>query len=440
MRIVKGLAVILVVVFSAASASAAGFRLPMGGAKAMGMGFAFTAQADDPSAIYFNPAGITQLDGMNLMVGATYVRENGATFTGTTPISGSTSEVQKDLNFLVPNAYFTRKASPYCAYGIGIFSPFGLGQEYKDRNASIFRSQVTKIDLKTVVVNPTVAFKIGEVLSIGAGIDFMYGKAELAKTPVGRDNTTLALTNIYNLDLEGDGTAWSYNFGILLTPSKNTKVGFSYRGPFSLEIKDGDVNITNVTSTSILVNPAPPPFTGLPPQAVIGGASYSTKAKTTINMPATASLGLAMVFDKLTLEADADMTFWHSYRSLVIDIAGEKFPFVVDSTSAKNWKDVVAYRVGGEYRVTNPLALRLGFAYDPTPVPANTMSPDLPDADRLTYHAGVGYKVASWTIDAAYYYVDKKDRTVFNQTSSAGFNGKWEGDGHLVGVDVSYRF
>ena len=86
MRIGKGLVVLLVVMFSATSAMAAGFRLPIAGAKAMGMGFAFTAQADDPSAIYYNPAGILQLEGTNVMAGATYIRENGGTFTGTTPI------------------------------------------------------------------------------------------------------------------------------------------------------------------------------------------------------------------------------------------------------------------------------------------------------------------------------------------------------------------
>src|SRR5512134_2178984 len=112
MRVTRGLAVLVVLMFSAASAMAAGFRLPEAGAKAMGMGFAFTAQADDPSAIYFNPAGLTQLEGQNLMVGATFIRNNGAEFTGTTPLTLNTgtgafdvrTETQKDLDFIVPNA------------------------------------------------------------------------------------------------------------------------------------------------------------------------------------------------------------------------------------------------------------------------------------------------------------------------------------------------
>ncbi|OYV96450.1 MAG: hypothetical protein B7Z62_08140, partial [Deltaproteobacteria bacterium 37-65-8] len=154
---------LLVLLFTASTSFAAGFRLPEAGAKAMGMGFAFTAQADDPSAIYFNPAGLTQLKGLNVMVGLTYVRENGGEFTGTTPVDNTTAiknETQKSLNFFIPNMYYTKtNASTGFAYGVGIFAPFGLGQEYNDKDTSIFRNQVTKIDLMTVVVNPTIAFK-----------------------------------------------------------------------------------------------------------------------------------------------------------------------------------------------------------------------------------------------------------------------------------------
>ena len=98
------MSVLLVLLFTASTSFAAGFRLPEAGAKAMGMGFAFTAQADDPSAIYFNPAGLTQLKGNNIMVGVTYVRVNGGEFTGTTPLTGgaTASETQKSARLLHP--------------------------------------------------------------------------------------------------------------------------------------------------------------------------------------------------------------------------------------------------------------------------------------------------------------------------------------------------
>jgi len=132
MRGWKTLPVLLVLLLTASTSFAAGFRLPQAGAKAMGMGFAFTAQADDPSAIYFNPAGLTQLKGQNIMFGVTYVRENGGEFTGTTPVDNTTAiknETQKSLNFYIPNAYYTRTTnSGDVSYGVGIYAPFGLGQ------------------------------------------------------------------------------------------------------------------------------------------------------------------------------------------------------------------------------------------------------------------------------------------------------------------------
>ncbi|MEK7365989.1 MAG: outer membrane protein transport protein [Candidatus Deferrimicrobiota bacterium] len=434
MRGWKMLPVLLVLLFTASTSFAAGFRLVEGGAKAMGMGFAFTAHADDPSAIYFNPAGLTQLKGQNVMGGLTYVRNNGAEFSGTTPLTGgaNASETQKSLNFFIPNAYYTRTTnSGNVAYGVGIFAPFGLGQEYNDRNTSIFRNQITKIDLQTVVVNPTIAFKVGDVLSVGAGIDWMYGKAKLAKTAV-----VPGVGNIFNLDLDGTGDAWGYNFGLLLKPSANVRIGANYRSPFTLKIKDGDIEIRNINSTVPFVpNPAPPPAT-LTVAQVFGGTSFDTKGNATISMPATFALGVSYTMDKLTVNADADWTFWHSYRSLPIDIKDNKGALLPDSDSPKNWKDVVALRLGAEYRVTDPLALRVGFVYDPSPAPSTTMGPELPDVDRFDYMVGAGYKVGNVTIDGAFMYIDRKGRTVTNPQ----FSGNWTGNAWLAGLDVGYHF
>src|SRR5512134_1110533 len=145
MRGWRGLAVILLLLFSASTSFAAGFRLPEAGNKANAMGFAFTAQADNPSAIYYNPAGLTQLEGNNIALGVTYVRENGNQFTGTTPLTGgaTVSETQEDLNFFIPNLYYTHTSKARkVAFGVGVFAPFGLGQEYKNANTSVFRNQV----------------------------------------------------------------------------------------------------------------------------------------------------------------------------------------------------------------------------------------------------------------------------------------------------------
>jgi long-chain fatty acid transport protein len=439
MRIGKVLAILVVLLFAATSAMAAGFRLPEAGAKAMGMGFSFVAQADDPSAIYFNPAGIVQLEGQNVMVGATYIRENGAKFTGTTPLTFNTflgpfetrTETQKDLDFFVPNAYWTRKHSKNLAYGVGIFVPFGLGQEYENRQTSIFRNQVTKVEIMTFVVNPTIAWRFNDVIAVGVGFDFMYGSAELEQTGVITTPAAPQL-NLFELDLDGDGYAYGWNFGFLVTPSENWKFGAAFRSQFNLKIEDADVDVSNINGAVI------------PP----GGVPTSTEADTTLKLPATLALGLAHVRDRLTLEVGVDWTFWSRFQEVFIDIR-DNTPFLPDSLREQDWKDVIAVRLGGEYRVTDQFAVRLGFYYDESPVPAETMSPLLPDADRYHYTAGAGYKLRNWTFDLSYMYVDKDDRSENNQTPNntpaptsigAGFNGEWTGDAHLVAFDVGYKF
>ncbi len=437
----KALPVMLVLLFAASTSHASGFRLPEAGAKAMGMGFAFTAQADDPSAIYFNPAGLTQLSGNNAMVGLTYVKENGGKFSGTTPVddfldgfTAAKSETQKTLNFYIPNGYYTRTTPSGFAYGIGVFTPFGLGQEYENHQTSIFRNQVTKIDLRTFVVNPTIAFKVNEVLSVGFGIDWMYGTAKLGKTPWA---PTLG-GNLYELALKAHGDAWGYNFGLLLKPTENLRIGASYRSPFTLRLKDGDVNLDGINTTGVAALGG-----ASVSQAFFGGnTSFGTKGNATINLPATFALGAAYTAGRLTVEADADWTFWHSYTDLPITIQDQRPPVLVSTDAQKRWKDVVALRFGAEYRVTDPLSLRAGFVYDPTPVPADTMGPELPDATRLNYTAGVGYKIGPWTIDGAFMYIDKFDRTVNNQNNATltGFNGTWTGNAWLAALDIGYKF
>jgi len=346
-------------------------------------------------------------------------------FSGITPLTGGLSlpETQKDLIFLIPNAYFTHKVSPKFAYGVGIFSPFGLGQTYQESPPSIFRNQITKIDLITIVVNPTVAYKVNEYLSIGGGIDFMYGKAKLEKIPV-----SPVIGNVYQANLDGDGTAWAFNLGALITPTNNIKIGLSYRSPFKLKLHEGDLDIINI-------NPA-----------VAGalGPVASNKASTVVNMPATAALGVSYTVNRLTLEVDADFTWWESYRSLDIDVKNEVPGLLVDTVSPKNWNDTIAFYIGGEYRVTDPLSLRAGFRYDPTPVPPSTMGPELPDAIKLYYSVGAGYKYNNWKFDFAYMYVDKRDRTVSNirteGLNTVGSSGKWSGSAHLVAFDIGYKF
>jgi len=137
--------------------------------------------------------------------------------------------------------------------------------------------------------------------------------------------------------------------------------------------------------------------------------------------------------------ADADWTFWHSYSSLPINFESNALP---DSNAPKNWKDVIAGRFGAEYRGYGSACIAGRLRVRPEPGAFGDDGPELPDADRLNYMIGVGYKIGPVTIDVAGMYVDKFDRTVNNQNNATltGFNGTWKGDAWLASLDVGYRF
>jgi len=162
------------------------------------------------------------------MLGVTYVRENGGEFTGTTPVddflTGFTTvknETQKSLDFFIPNLYVTRTTNDgYISYGVGVFTPFGLGQEYENKSTSIFRNQITKIDLQTIVVNPTIAFKVNDMLSFGSGSTGCTGR-RYWRGPHGTPPPPRRQKRERLRPQAGRGRdAWGYNFGVLLKPTK----------------------------------------------------------------------------------------------------------------------------------------------------------------------------------------------------------------------------
>ncbi len=395
----------------------AGFKLPEQGTKAMGMSMAWTAQADNPSAIYFNSAGITQLKGKQILTGGTLILANGSSFDGdvTSPwaIFGdpaiSTSESGKDQAFFQPVLYYTHQINDKFYVGIGVNSPFGLARTYDPTKAV---AVVTKhVKLVTVVVNPTIAYKINDMISVGVGIDYMHGYAQLDKVvpphgvvsgflPAGYPGTVF--------HLEADGNAWSYNGGVLITPGYNLKLGVSYRGRYTLDL-DGDAT------------------------ALLG----TTGGSTTLKMADILNIAIAYQTEKFTVEFDFDDTFWSRYKNLDIttdtDVVGLGKTF---TPQPKNWEDAAAYRLGFNYKFSKKCYGSLGLFIDLTPVPDATLGAELPDSDRKGFSVGAGTSWNGIDFDIAYLYFNYDDRTINN----SNFNGTWKNEAHLFGVNMAYKF
>ena len=423
---------IFFLVFLNAEIFAAGFHIREQGAKAMGMGNAFVAQADDPSALFFNPAGIAFQKGTQISLGVTTIFVPETEFKGSTKLGNSSAspalgvevtgvdeKARKDV-FFPPNFYFTHTMENRpIAFGIGFNSIYPLAKRWK--STSPFRDEIREIAIKPFNIQPTVAYRIDKWnLALAFGVDYTYAQVWLEKSPY-VDNAVLGLappgtaaTNLGDLEIDGDGDGWGYNFGILWKPIKQVSVGVAYRSEIELDI-DGDADFLSFVG---------PPF-----------GSFSTDASTEVTLPDTWSFGIAYKpIDRLTLEFDVDRFGWSSYDELAIDFdSGSTLP---DSNSPKDWDDTWSYRFGVQFAITPGLDVRCGYAYDNTPVPGATLGPDLPDADRHNYTIGFGYRIGKATFDIAYMFVDFKDRKVDNSIQT----GEYKSEAHLVGANLAYKF
>jgi long-chain fatty acid transport protein len=386
---------------------------PVHGAKAAGMGTAFVAVADDPSAILHNPAGLTQLKGTNLYGGNTFVVPS-TTFKSP---SGAEEETEFQL-FYPPHMYISSDLGMRnVVVGLGVYSPFGIGgRKWPEEGITRFLSVENFIG--TASINPTVALRVSPELSIAFGVDYM-----LALNNVKRfiDQSPLGYTDAKS-ELKGDGDGWGYNAGILFSPNERLRFGFAYRSAIRVH-QSGDFTID-----------------GIAPQLapLFGGTDFSTDFNTTLKFPQIVSVGVAcMPSRKLMLAFDLEWIGWSSFSSIHYDFEKEvPEAGVTDSATNLDWKDIWTVKVGVDYKVKDNLSLRGGYAYVDSPVPLHTLEPGNPDAKQHNFSVGAGYRKGKWTMDFAYVAGFYENRTV----SNAALSGEYDNFVHYVTMSLGYKF
>ncbi len=407
----KKLLTIALLVFSHTLIIAGGFQVNEHGSRAMGMGGAFIAVANDPSAIYFNPAGLAQLKGMKIMLGATFIAPR-TTFRGPAP-SVDEHKMVKQIFYPI-NLYGSYQLTNKLVVGLGLNNPFGLGTKWPEDWVGRFLATETR--LRTFFVTPSVAYKVTEDISVGWGLDFVYGQVLLK-----RKADLAPFAGEGNVKLEGSGTGFGYRFGILANPLKDLSVGFSYRGDVRLKFK----GTAETKGPAQLQNNLP-----------------NGDVKTELTTPQNFNFGLAYkVNPQLLVAASLQYVTWSSYRDLKVDFVDPKWP---DLSSPKNWFDSYIIRFGGEYNLLSNLDLRAGMLYDKNPIRDEYVDPTLPDSDRLGFTFGAGYKMQNITLDFSYMFLRVAERTISSSkvyySGSNPFNGTYNTTTHLFGFNVTYNF
>ncbi len=422
---------IVVCLMIPATALGHGFANYVHGAKSVAMGNAFTALADDPTAIFYNPAGILQLEGTHLSFGLTaFLPDSTFKSNGTSDIpgtyAGQTTDL-KDRTWISPNIFLTHKINDRVAVGLGGFSSFGMGTDWPNSWEGRFAVGSTKSLLNTYSINPVVAYKPIERLSLAFGVVAQRISFELDNQmwidlrPLGVSLPPFEI----NSSLEGDDWDWGWNASFLFSITENFTFGASYRSEITHNIRSVDVKFE-------------------PEMSAIGLNNTSSVSR--FKTPAILSLGTAWESGPLTLTFDAYWTEWSTYDKLSL-----RFDTPVGGAPGmeveKNWHDSWTLGWGIQYKVSSYFDARAGFVYDKSPIPSNTLDPSIMHGDSRAYCLGFGTHHGDVTIDFAYSYIDSKNGTYNNSIGDAPHPGSGRVTGefqanscHIIIIQCDYHF
>ena len=397
------------------TAHAAGFSLIEQSVSAMGNAYAgAAASAEDASTVYFNPAGMVYLQESQLVVGAHAIRPSGhfnnegsVTALGR-PGTGEGGDVGSWA--VVPNLYYSHVLTQDVRLGISLNAPFGLKTEY-DKDW-IGRFQAVKSELKTYNINPAIAFRVNERLSLGLGVSFMYADAELTRAVnlVSSESTA---------NISGDDWGYGFNLGAIYAPANDTRIGITYRS-----------RVVQHLEGTVKFGPAL--------------AANNGRISANLDLPESVSVSaIHYVNEQWELLADISWTRWSQFNELrILNSNG-----TVLSLTPENWHNTMRYSLGVSYRYNPQWKLRAGVAYDEEAMNTADRTTRIPGNDRLWLTLGAGWDFSEKDrLDIGYAHLFLRDARIDDNQSSAaaGFNGRitgsYDSSVNIVSVQWSRRF
>lgn len=421
---------------AAGTALAGGFNIYEAGARATAMGGAFTATADDGSAIFYNPAGLAFLEGsavdLNLMPVVPQAKFTGAYAPDGTFATGETV----DQSFPIPGLYYYTTYEENLTFGLGVYAPFGLGVEWSDPEDWAGRALSYDVDLATIYVTPAFAWKVHEDVALSFGLDIAYADIELNRfntAPFGGDMTEL---NVIDANISGTSDLnFTPTAGVMIRASDRLTFGAMYHHEKSLAINDGKMTLTNV---------APAALEAAVDAQIAGLGGETHDGSTVLNLPHILSLAAAyQLTDAARVEVDFVHFGWSHFDELVLDFGNP----VLNQTIEEKYEDVWQFRVGASYDLSPELTAMAGYVRDNTPQPLESMSPLLPDSDRNDASIGLAYRLNDrLTVTGSYMAVIFKARSNVVDGELVSFDpeispaGTYDSRADIFGLGIGYRF
>jgi long-chain fatty acid transport protein len=442
-RCLVGLAVVLA---AAAPASAQGFGVYEQGACMMGRGGAGVADpCVDASGVFFNPAALS-FTKITLTAGGALIGPKGQ-FTDTSggALNGTVSTLNKKW-YPVPNIYASVPFKQHFAFGIGVFAPYGLETDWPTTSEGRYLGYKSLV--QGVYIQPTLAIKFSDRVSIGVGADITYLKVELRQRvdlsvqPIPGTPYTFGQVGVPAgtdfADVQLAGHAWNPGFHVGVQAKVTDKVSFGARflSGQRVSVTNGSIKTTQILTGLFL----PKSLGGIPIDAAVasqfaaGGKLSNQSATTSIPLPAQFVAGLAFqVTPAVKLFTDYQFTNWDAFD--VLPINGQ----YLQESIVESYGNAGGLRVGTEISAFKKAVVRAGLNVHGGAAPSQTVTPNLPEGKRYEYNVGFGYELTQhFRVDAAYMYLAQPDRA--GRTTPSRNNGVYGFNGNLFGASVSMVF
>lgn len=396
---------------SAQTASAAGFQLTE--QSSLGAGRAYAGAGivgDDLSAVHYNPAGITLLPGTQMQAGSVWIEVN-AEYDGDL----GASENGRYKGQAIPAGYITHQLTDDVWLGLGLTVPFGMGTDYDKEWEGAERGYTSTI--LTFDINPNVAWKVNDFLSVGGGISLQYAKAKLGA------RLLKAGHSVGNGKINADSWDWGWNFGAMLTLSEKLRFGLSYRSSITHDA-EGDFDYDSSIQ--------------LP--------SKTFDSKATVKTPDTIMFTATWeATDNLRLSSLIRWAKWSNFKTLTIknEVSGPYTDFGSKSYD-NDWEDTWLFSVGADYKLNDAWTVRGGVAYEKDPVSdSSKRMAVIPDTDRLWFSVGATWNASkNFQIDGGFSYLKGiGNRDLYDKVGGEQPIGKYKSlDAVILGIQGQYRF
>jgi len=416
-----------------ASVRASGFAVESQGARAMGFAGAYVAQAADPSAIFFNAAGIGFLRGKQLYVTGTlaglstdFTALSSSATGGSSyfPPSGTTERSSVGLQ-LLPSLYYSQQLGDNLTIGVGAYRPFAHKAEWQNPNDFTGRYICVACEIGSWAINPTIAIRLADRFAIGGGVDVRFSEFKLSRRLVADPNPFPDPTDVAELTLDGGiDTGVGFNLGMLAMPTENFSIGLAYRHKVTID-HGAQANFVQILTGNDTLD-----------QAVALALPASQLATVSFSYPGSIAAGAALRRGYWTVEVDFQWMLWSDYDQVAVRYTSSPD---FDFTLPVDWQNTWRGALGVEYLIRDDWELRAGYGYDHSPAPSDTISPFIHDADRHTFGLGGSWKYETLRLDFNLRYVLFRDSSTLG-LSRYDYDGTYKSNSLQAGISLGYRF